>query len=117
MPVAVILAGGFGTRLREAVPRVPKPMAPIAGRPFLEYQMDYWIEKGITEFILSVGYRSEAIMTHFGDRYKKSLLRYVVEHAPLGTGGGVLKAVDECRITAPFLLLNGDTYFEADWQA
>lgn len=115
MTSAVILAGGLGTRLRNTVPDVPKPMASVAGRPFLEYQLDYWIGKGIGRFVLSVGYRYEAIIDHFGDRYKGIELLYVVEPVPLGTGGGLLLAVKESRLTEPFLLLNGDTYFEADW--
>jgi len=115
MTSAVILAGGLGTRLRNTVPDVPKPMASVAGRPFLEYQLDYWIGKGIGRFVLSVGYRHEAIIDHFGDRYKGIELLYVVERVPLGTGGGLLLAVKELCLTSPFLLLNGDTYFEADW--
>lgn len=116
MPLAVILAGGLGTRLRDTVPDVPKPMAPVAGRPFLEYQLDYWTRKGISEFVLSVGYRHEAIIRHFGSSYHNSRLHYAVEPHPLGTGGGLLNAVNQFRIDAPFLLLNGDTYFEADWR-
>ena len=54
---AIILAGGQGTRLRNTVPDLPKPMAPIQGKPFLEYQIDYWIHQGVTRFILSVGYQ------------------------------------------------------------
>jgi len=112
---AVILAGGLGTSLRNTIPDVPKPMAPIAGRPFLEYQLDYWIGKGIERFVLSVGYRHEVIIDHFGDRYKGIELLYVVERVPLGTGGGLLLAVKELDLISPFLLLNGDTYFEVDW--
>lgn len=115
MTTAVILAGGLGTRLRNTLPDVPKPMAAVAGRPFLEYQLDYWIGKGIGRFVLSVGYRHEAIIDHFGNRYKGIELLYVVERVPLGTGGGLLLAVKELCLTSPFLLLNGDTYFEADW--
>lgn len=115
MTTAVILAGGLGTRLRNTVPDVPKPMASVAGRPFLEYQLDYWIGKGIGRFVLSVGYRHEAIIDHFGNRYKGTEILYVVERMPLGTGGGLLLAVKELCLTSPFLLLNGDTYFEADW--
>lgn len=115
-PLAVILAGGLGTRLREAVPQVPKAMAPVAGRPFLEYQLDYWIGQGIPEFVLSVGYRYERIVEHFGGSYKNATLRYAIERSPLGTGGGLLHSIREYDITAPFLLLNGDTYFEADWE-
>ena len=62
---AIILAGGLGTRLRSEVPYLPKPMASICDRPFLEYQMDFWINQGINKFILSVGYRRESIIDHF----------------------------------------------------
>ena len=116
MPSAVILAGGLGTRLRSAVPDLPKPMAPIGGRPFLEYQLDYWIAQGIGRFVLSVGYRRETIMDHFGARYKSAELEYAVEEKPLGTGGGLLIAAEKVVQSEPFLLLNGDTYFAVDWR-
>ncbi len=116
MTSAVILAGGLGTRLRSAVPGLPKPMAPIGGRPFLEYQLDYWIAQGIDRFVLSVGYRHEAIMGHFGPRYKQAELEYAIEEKPLGTGGGLLLAAEKVSPGEPFLLLNGDTYFAADWK-
>lgn len=115
MPSAVILAGGLGTRLRNAVPDLPKPMAPISGRPFLEYQLDYWISQGVSRFVLSVGYRHEAITGHFGSQYKGVQLEYAIEEQPLGTGGGFLLAAEKLNQDTPFLLLNGDTYFEADW--
>jgi len=115
MPSAVILAGGLGTRLRSVVPELPKPMAPIGGRPFLEYQLDYWITQGVSRFVLSVGYRHEAITEHFGSRYKGVPIEYAVEERPLGTGGGFLLAAEKLDHSGPFLLLNGDTYFEANW--
>lgn len=108
---AVILAGGLGTRLRSVVPDLPKPMAPIEGKPFLEYQMDYWIAQGIRRFVLSIGYRHEAISAHFGSSYQAAHIDYVVEAEPLGTGGGLLLAAQEIQAGEPFLLLNGDTYF------
>jgi len=114
MPSAVILAGGLGTRLRSAVPDLPKPMAPISGRPFLEYQLDYWINQGVHRFVLSVGYRHEAITEHFGSRYKGAQIEYAVEERPLGTGGGFLAAAEKLGSQEPFLLLNGDTYFGVD---
>ena len=115
MPSAVILAGGLGTRLRSAVPDLPKPMAPITGRPFLEYQFDYWMSQGVSRFVLSVGYRHEAIMQYFGLRYKGAEIEYAVEKHPLGTGGGFLAAAEKLCGQEPFLLLNGDTYFRVDW--
>jgi D-glycero-alpha-D-manno-heptose 1-phosphate guanylyltransferase len=112
---AVILAGGLGTRLHRAVPDLPKPMAPVEGRPFLEYLLDYWIEQGIEHFILSTGYRSEAISAHFGDRYRNMPLTYACESKPLGTGGGLLLAATHLSAADDsFLLLNGDTWFAVD---
>jgi len=108
---AIILAGGMGTRLRSTVPDLPKPMAPINGRPFLEYQLDYWIKQGITRFLLSVGYRHEIIIDYFGNSYQGAELDYVIETTPLGTGGGFLLASQKLGKDEPFLLLNGDTYF------
>lgn len=111
---AVILAGGLGTRLREAVPALPKPMAPVLGRPFLELLMDYWISQGIREFVLSVGYRHDAIQAHFGSHYRGAEIEYVVEPEPVGTGGGLMLAARATGLDNRFLLLNGDTYFAVD---
>lgn len=117
MTTAIILAGGLGTRLRHVVPDLPKPMAPVNGRPFLEHQMDYWIEQGVTRYVLSVGYRRQAIIEHFGARYRGVPVEYAVEETPLGTGGGFLQAVRASGLDAPFLVLNGDTFIEVDLAA
>ena len=111
---ALVLAGGQGTRLRGAVPDLPKPMAPVQGRPFLAWLLDYWIAQGVRRFVLSVGYRREAIEAHFGSDYRGAAIEYVVETVPLGTGGALLQAVRLLGGTQAFLLLNGDTYFEAE---
>ncbi len=116
MTRAIVLAGGLGTRLKSAVPDVPKPMAPVNQRPFLEYLLDYWIDQGIEHFILSVGYLHDRIIQHFGPRYKTANLEYAIESAPLGTGGGFLLAAEKLRDGDPFLLLNGDTYFAVDFK-
>jgi D-glycero-alpha-D-manno-heptose 1-phosphate guanylyltransferase len=113
MTAAVVLAGGLGTRLRSAVPDLPKPMAPVAGRPFLEHLLDYWLDQGISRFVLSVGYRHEAISDHFGAAYRGAALEYVVEETPLGTGGGAVLAAQRLE-GAPFVLLNGDTFFAVE---
>ena len=102
----------MGTRLRSAVPDLPKPMAPINGRPFLEHQMDYWIGQGIKRFILSVGYKKEIIIDHFGGSYDDAVIEFVEEDAPLGTGGGLLLAAQ--NETEPFFVLNGDTFFQVN---
>lgn len=117
MTTAIILAGGLGTRLRDTVPDLPKPMAPINGRPFLEYQLDYWIGQGVKRFVLSVGYRHEAITEHFAITYGGVPLDYAIEPSPLGTGGGLLLAAERLSGKAAFLLLNGDTYFEVELAA
>jgi CTP:molybdopterin cytidylyltransferase MocA len=109
---AIVLAGGLGTRLRSAVPDLPKPMAPIAGRPFLAHQLDQWIAHGIRDFVLAVGYRHEAISDYFGAHYRGAAIRYSVEATPLGTGGALLQAASLVATDARFLLLNGDTYFD-----
>ena len=111
-PIGVILAGGLGTRLRVAVPDLPKPMAPIRGRPFLAHQMDHWIGQGISRFVLSVGYRHEAIREYFGSTYRSCPLVYSVEETPLGTGGGLLLAAQGLPKDSTLLVLNGDTFFD-----
>ncbi len=110
---ALILAGGLGTRLREAVPDLPKPMAPIRNRPFLEHQMDYWIGQGVTRFILSVGYMHELIEAHFGGTYRQCPIGYAREATPLGTGGGLLLGLNQAQDDL-VLVLNGDTFFEVN---
>ncbi len=109
---AIVLAGGLGTRLRAAVPDLPKPMAPVNGRPFLERLLDYWVAQGVTRLILSVGYKHEAVSAHFGPAFRGVPVGYAVEGRPLGTGGGLLLALGSLAAPGPFLVLNGDTYFE-----
>ncbi len=113
---AIVLAGGLGTRLRERVPDLPKPMAPVAGRPFLEYVLDRVIDAGIRDIVLSVGYRAEAIQTHFGQEYRGAIMRYAVEREPLGTGGAIAFAMRGLGIE-PVLILNGDTLLQLDYGA
>jgi D-glycero-alpha-D-manno-heptose 1-phosphate guanylyltransferase len=114
MTKAIILAGGLGTRLNSILIDLPKPLAPINGKPFLEYQMDYWIRQGVDHFILSVGHLKEKIMDYFGDHYQNIPINYAVEDTPLDTGGGLLKALDFIGFNEPTLVLNGDTFFEVD---
>ncbi len=107
-----MLAGGLGTRLRAAVPDLPKPMAPVNGRPFLERLLDYWIGQGVKRVILSTGYRHEAIQEHFGKAHRRVPIRYAVEERPRGTGGGLLLAAEALSRRETFLVVNGDTWFE-----
>lgn len=110
---AIILAGGFGTRLKKKISQVPKPMAPVGDKPFLAYLLDYLNDFGITHIILSVGYKWEVIRDQFGDRYKSAKLSYAVENEPLGTGGGMRTAMKFLEGDHTFIL-NGDTFFRVD---
>jgi D-glycero-alpha-D-manno-heptose 1-phosphate guanylyltransferase len=109
---AIILAGGFGTRLQTVVSEVPKPMAPIAGRPFLEYLLDYLIHFGFEEVVLSTGHLSEVVSDHFGEAYKSLAVKYAVETDPLGTGGAILNSFRFTDATQA-LVLNGDSFLNA----
>lgn len=120
---AIILAGGFGTRLREVVPDVPKPMAPIVGRPFLEILLLSLAHKGFTRVVLSLGFMADTVVQHFGEQFAGMALVYEVENTPLGTGGAVRQALTRC-IADHVFVFNGDTYLdlevadvEAQWQA
>jgi D-glycero-alpha-D-manno-heptose 1-phosphate guanylyltransferase len=112
---AIILAGGLGTRLRSAVPDLPKCMAPVAGKPFISYLINYYRAQGILKFIFSVGYKHEIIETFLKDEYPDLNYFCSVETEPLGTGGAVLKACSQVGSTN-VVVLNGDTFFEVDLQ-
>lgn len=113
---AIILAGGFGTRLQSVVSDLPKPMAPINGRPFLAILIDKIAGQGISHVVLSVGYKWEMIRDYFGTSYHGVAISYAVEDTPLGTGGATALALEQIEGDRVFLL-NGDTYFDVDLQA
>lgn len=108
---AIILAGGLGTRLRAAVPDLPKCMAPVKGRPFLDYVIDYFLQQGIGRFIFAVGYKQESIVQHLNDQYPTLSYAVSIESNPLGTGGGIRQA---CRYGSNdnILVANGDTFYQ-----
>jgi len=108
---AIVLAGGLGTRLRSAVPDLPKCMAPVGGKPFLSYVIDYYSAQGIQEFIFSLGYMHESIEEYLDDHYSLVDRKYVIEEEPMGTGGAI-KLACEHSMTKNVLVLNGDTLFK-----
>ena len=108
--------GGLGTRLRSVVSDVPKPMAPVGGRPFLRFVLDNLAARGVDRVVLAVGYMRGRIMEYFGDFYRGARLVYSVEEEPLLTGGAVRKALELCRDEAVFVV-NGDTLLDADFEA
>lgn len=112
---AIVLAGGQGTRLKGVIRDLPKPMAPIGNKPFLEYLILQLRKAGIDEIVLSVGYRGEVIKSYFGDG-EKLLVRisYSEEHEPLGTGGAVKKAFGMIRDDQA-IVMNGDSFLEMDF--
>jgi len=113
---AIVLAGGKGTRLRGMVKDRAKPMAMVAGKPFLEYILKKLEDNGFRRVVLSVGYKYESIIEYFGYRYGKIQLIYTLEEKPLGTGGGIVLGLQETK-NPNVLIINGDTFFDVDLQA
>lgn len=115
---AIVLAGGFGTRLRHVVADVPKPMAPLdtQGTPFLQVIMEQLHQQGCTHVVLSIGYLGEIIRNYFGASYRGMDITYSAEDTPLLTGGAVKQALTFCQEPQVFVL-NGDTYFDVDLTA
>jgi D-glycero-alpha-D-manno-heptose 1-phosphate guanylyltransferase len=136
---AVILAGGFGTRIRHLYPDLPKPMVPVAGAPFVEWVVRYLQGQGVTQFVVSLGHLAEVAEKYFASRrvlpwgalpgpsrldydglgrplhVKRCPIQTIREPAPLGTGGALAfaaKAADASNDT--FLLANGDSLVLAD---
>ena len=114
---ALVLAGGEGTRLRPLTETTPKPVMPLAGRPFLSYMLDWLGSHGVEEVILSCGFLSDAVKRVLGDIYQGMRLRYVIEEEPLGTAGPVRLALDEGLLGERLLVLNGDCLTDIDLTA
>lgn len=114
--VAIVLAGGLGTRLQGVLPGIPKCMAPVQGKPFLTYVLDYLIHHHINKVILSVGYRNDQIINYFSSSYRSASIEYSIENEPLGTGGAVKLACSRSSQDT-VLVINGDTYFTPDLKA
>jgi mannose-1-phosphate guanylyltransferase len=105
---ALVLAGGEGTRLRPLTFTTPKPVMPLAGRPFLTFMLDWLRRHGVDEVILSCGFLSDGVHRVLGDIYDGMRLRYVVEDEPLGTAGPVRLAHDQGLLDERVMILNGD---------
>ena len=115
MNTALILAGGLGTRLRTVVDDLPKPLAPVNGKPFLHYILHSLAAQQVERCVLSIGYKAELIQQVFGNQYAGLRIDYVVEQQPLGTGGALRLAAQQ--IDDAFCLLNGDTLAELSLQS
>ena len=112
---AIILAGGFGTRLKHIVSDRPKPMAPINGTPFLSYVMKKISLAGIKHIVLSTGYLHNKIEAFYKDSFNGINISYACEFEPLGTGGAIMFALEKTT-TDTVLVLNGDTLFNIDFE-
>lgn len=113
---AIILAGGFGTRLKSVTGDVPKPMALVAGRPFLCWLLEYMAGQGITKAVLSLHHKADEIHTYFGHCFAGIDLVYSIETKPLGTGGAINFALKKLQPTKPVFVLNGDSLVQLDYQ-
>ncbi|ECC1942742.1 nucleotidyltransferase family protein [Campylobacter jejuni] len=109
---AIILCGGLGTRLKSVIKDIPKPMAPINDKPFLEFIFEYLKKQGIKEVILAVSYKYEVIQEYFKDEFLGIKIKYSIEKEPLGTGGAIKEALKFIKNEA--YVLNGDTIFDID---
>ena len=113
---AIILAGGLGTRLQGVIGEYPKCMAPVNGKPFLSYVLEYLDRQKCTRVILSLGYKYNVIIKWLEDQDLFFEMDYIVENEPLGTGGGIQAAIEEADADN-VAVVNGDTMFSVDLQA
>jgi MurNAc alpha-1-phosphate uridylyltransferase len=119
----VILAGGLATRMRPLTEALPKALIPVAGRPFIDYQLEWLARVGVTKVLLSVGYRGDMLSKHVGDGARWGLRLDVVDEGSelRGTGGALRLALDRGALESSFLLTYGDSFlpidFGAVWQA
>lgn len=112
----LVLAGGFGKRLRSAVSEVPKPLAPVNGRPFLSYQIENWLDQGVGVLAFLLHYEADAIEAFLESKQNQIRdceIRTLKESQPLGTGGAVAFAVQQFRLTGQFLVANADTWLNS----
>ncbi len=112
---ALVLVGGFGTRLRPLTLTTPKQMLPIAGTPMIEWVVGRLAQYGVDEVVLSLGYRPDAFIEAYPDQMCAGVaIRYVTEPEPLGTSGAVRYAALEAGLDETFLVLNGDVLTDLD---
>lgn len=114
MKEAIILAGGLGTRLSATVRDKQKVMAPVGGRPFLDYILSDLRAKGFLRVVLAVSYRHEQLTQRYGTSYNGIDIAYSVEKEPLGTGGAIRQALSLTE-SERVAVMNGDTFFDVDY--
>lgn len=107
---AIVLAGGLGTRLKSEVPGLPKCLAPVAGKPFLDWLLGYYRNQGISRFVFALGYMKEDIEKFVESRFSPPEYTFSLEHEPLGTGGAIYQACKHVG-SRDVVVLNADTFF------
>jgi NDP-sugar pyrophosphorylase family protein len=115
----VILAGGLATRMRPMTETLPKALLPVGGRPFIDYQLEWMAKVGVSEAVLSVGYRGEMLCEHVGDGSRWGLPLKVVSDGPelRGTAGALRTALDAGVLDESFLVTYGDSFLPVDFRA
>lgn len=112
---AIILAGGLGSRLRPLTDSTPKPLLPVAGKPIIQWQIEWLKNAGVEDFVLSVGHLAEKVQAVMGDGSGLGVsIRYAVEREPLGTAGALRNAMEEGSVDGPFYAGNGDVLTDLD---
>jgi len=111
----LILAGGFGSRLKAVVSDVPKPLAPVCGKPFLKHLIENYISQGGRDFVFLLHYESVLIQSMITEMFDDNTFpniktTFIVEDEPLGTGGSIKNAINLLNISKSFLVVNGDTW-------
>ena len=115
MKPILVLAGGFGSRLKSVVSDVPKPLAPVCGKPFLIYLIEHLVSQGAKEFVLLLHYEAKLIKSVVGEVFDENnmdgvTITSIVEDRPLGTGGSIINAINTLNINEPFMVVNADTW-------
>jgi MurNAc alpha-1-phosphate uridylyltransferase len=112
----VILAGGLATRMRPLTDSLPKALIPVGGVPFIDHQLGWLARHGVTDVVLAIGYRGEALRAHVGDGARHGVaVRYVDEGEDLrGTAGALRLALDEGALDEAFLVTYGDAFLPVD---
>jgi NDP-sugar pyrophosphorylase family protein len=115
MKPILVLAGGFGSRLKVAISDVPKPLAPVCGKPFLIHLIEHLVSQGANNFVFLLHYEAELIRAIFNEVLNRHdmvgvTITSIVEDRPLGTGGAIINAINTLNINESFLVVNADTW-------
>jgi len=110
----LVLAGGFGTRLKTSIGDVPKALAPVGDVPFLQLQLEHWLSQGVQEFTFLLHHQADQIISFLQSEslrlLRNCITNWVIEPNPMDTGGAVANAVEELHLSGDFLVTNADTW-------